>query len=78
MTKESVLEEEATEACLTPTQKLLVLSAMDEYAKQQVVAFQKWTNQHGWFWNPNQWLNYHGEHTPMTTEELYSLFTTNI
>ncbi len=48
--------------------------AMEEYARQQVVEFQKWTNLNGWFWSPNRWLNYHDEANPKTTEELYILF----
>ena len=50
------------------------LECMDEYAKEQVIEFQKWTNLNGWFWSPNRWLNYHGDPTPMSTEELYTLF----
>lgn len=35
MTPEEVLESEATEACLTPTQKQLVIAAMKEYANSK-------------------------------------------
>lgn len=51
-----------------------VLDAMDEYAEQQVIEFQKWTNLSGWFWTPNRWVNYHGDPNPKSTTELYQLF----
>jgi hypothetical protein len=86
MTKEEILAQKLNyyllkisdvERGCTPI-PIAIYRAMDTYAKQQVVAFQKWTNMNGWFWSPNQWINYQDEPTPMTTEELYSLFTTNI
>jgi hypothetical protein len=36
MTAEEVLEAEATEACLTPTQKQLIIEAMKVYAKSRL------------------------------------------
>lgn len=48
--------------------------AMSQYAEQEVEEFQKWTNLNGWFWAPNQWRNYHGDDTRLSTKELYQLY----
>lgn len=42
MTPEQILQQEAVEACLTRTQKLLIINAMDSYASQQAIAFAEW------------------------------------
>ena len=56
------------------TVRMAIRESMDQYAKQQVIEFQKWTNLNGWFWAPDQWLNYNGDPDPKTTEELYTLY----
>lgn len=76
MNKEDVLKQEATEACLTPTQKLLVFNAMNEWARQAIA----WMQEEGWKpdavyydgrWEPG-WSNEEGQE--LLTEQVYDLF----
>ncbi len=53
--------------------------AMDQYAKQQAVKFANWITDSGYIETSiDQWTDYGKGKDAITTEELYSLFTTNI
>lgn len=68
LTKYEILYQEAREALLTPTQVILVKSAMDLYAdqekKKEAIAFKKWCDK-----NANKYYN-----SGMTTEWIYDIY----
>jgi hypothetical protein len=54
---------------------------MDDYAKQQAIAFDKWKVENGWEWSTAKWYSHrevfwvqipYGEY--LTPEQLYDLF----
>lgn len=55
-----------------------IYAAMNEYSKQQIISFQKWTSLNGWFWAPNRWMDYNGEPNPTSTEDLYEKFLSTL
>ena len=82
MTKEAILEKHGR-MISGPS-----LQAMEEYAKQQCIAFDKWKYENRWFLFDGQYWQYtfeqgsvvgektYNKHYRKTTEQLYELFIT--
>lgn len=51
-----------------------LLSAMDEYAKQQAIDFAKWTAVNLWSVHGANWYPYQDEDNPISADELYNQF----
>lgn len=51
-----------------------IYKAMDEFAKQQAVAFAKWTAENLWTVFDDNWYPYQDEDNPVSAAHLYSQF----
>lgn len=77
MTKEEILlkREAGNDAGVYPDEE--IYKAMDEYAKQQVIAFTNWTTSSECMYScsdEDQWTNIHNPHESITTEQLHDQF----
>jgi hypothetical protein len=50
------------------------IRAMDEYAKEQAIAFAKWTAENLWTVYGDQWYPYQDEDNPVPASKLYEKF----
>ena len=74
MTKEQILDKQYKGKLYSPVKEKEVLAAMDEYSKQQAIAWGKFLDNGHWRINRKSNLYFNNEFTFLEEDQLYNLF----